>query len=85
MMNPGIERESIEQYLARGGQITRVASIMPSDLVYVPEHEAVDFALGASYDDVHGPTVTRFNISAETMSAIQESTRYANMESDYVE
>lgn len=83
MMN--IEKESVEHYLARGGRITRVAPALPVDLVYLPEHEAVDLALGASYDDVHGSHVTRFNVSVDTMSAIHESSMYASMESEYVE
>lgn len=85
MMNTATEKETVEQYLARGGTITRVPPSMPADLVYLPEHEAVDLALGASYDTMQRSCVTRFDVSITTMSASHESSQYASMESEYAE
>lgn len=80
MLNPNrIERETVEHYLARGGRITRVPPSMPADLLYVTDQEAVDLALGATYDDLYGTGVSRFHVSTDMVSAIQESTNAEEM------
>lgn len=84
-IKPVVERESVDQYLARGGRITRVSASLPNDLVRLSEHQVVDLLMGASYDDLFGAGVTRFNVSGDTLSSIRESFDHVNVEREYAE
>lgn len=81
----GIERETVEHYLARGGRITRVAASLPNDLIRLSEGQLVDRMLGASYDTLFGSTPTNFDVSSDTFASIRESFDYDTMESEYAE
>ena len=80
-----IERETVADYLARGGQITRVKPSLPNDLVRLSESEVIDVMLGASYDDLFGPGVSRFYASSETLASIREERDHQIVENDYAE
>lgn len=82
---PVTERETVDQYLSRGGRITRVHSSLPNDLVRLSEHQVVDLLMGASYDDLFGAGVTRFNVSGDTLASIRESFDHVNVEREYAE
>lgn len=82
---PVTERETVDQYLARGGSITRVRASLPNDLVRLPEHQIVDLLMGASYDDLFGAGVSRFNVSGDTLASIRESFDHVNVENEYAE
>ena len=80
-----IERETVADYLARGGRITRVTPSLPNDLVRLSESEVIDVMLGASYDDLFGPGVSRFYASAETVASIREEQDHQTVENEYAE
>jgi hypothetical protein len=80
-----VERETVADYLARGGRITRVSPSLPNDLVRLPEHQVVDVLLGASYDDLFAPGISRFNVSGDTLASIRESFDHTVVENDYAE
>ena len=84
-LSAAIERETVADYLARGGRITRVTPSLPNDLVRLSESEVIDVMLGASYDDLFGPGVSRFYASAETVASIREERDHQTVENEYAE
>jgi hypothetical protein len=62
-----IHRETVAEYLARGGTITRGMSA--SGVTY-ETHELIDRLLGASHDDAVTQRVSAFNVDSDIRFAI---------------
>lgn len=71
--------ETIDDYLARGGRITRCPTMPAQDLLAwdtLPER-----VLGATAEDLENPT-SRWHLPSTTRTAIQESQQDALAETD---
>lgn len=62
-----IYRETVAEYLARGGTITRG---MPATGIHYDTHEFIDRLLGAAHDDAVTQRVSAFNVDSDIRSAI---------------